>query len=1300
MKDTTSSSGQPPLRLPGVRKGYFTVIICALFALLGMIPQAAQAQLYAGSLSGIVTDPAGAVVVDANVTLTDLGKGIEHRAKSDETGRYLFRALAPATYKLSVEAMGFASVVVPSVTVNVNENATSNVVLKVGQSSETITVQADSTEGVQSEDASNGQVVDRDLIKDLPLIGRDVMDLSFLAPGVSSPSGGTFTPGSSGGNNFISQGSRNGQADIVIDGVSTTNYDQNTGWVDPLYTPSVDAVQEFKVQQSNFGAEFGFSGATVINVVTRSGTNTIHGSAYEYLRNTVLNSEDFFGKQGGVPNPAYHWNDFGGAFGGPIKKDKIFFFFDFEGERQVTPQINVMDLPTDRERAGDFGQLCPNAGGTFNAQGECVTTNSAGIQVVGGPGQIWDPFTYQAGVQHLSTSFVPNNDLSQYTSHGNFWSAAGGLTTSLPGGSGVGNLINPVSKNLFQFLPHATNQNLLKGNTTMAGGNVTNSNQYDAKVDYQITSNDNFSGRWSTNWGNLLAANLFKNDFDSNTQGPVSFITYEGSANYTHTFSSKTLLTVTAGATHAWTYTQGDPVPESTWTSVGLPSSLEFNPNGNVHQAPLITINGYNIEKGSTFGGQGWDVMMYGQDVGGITANLSHVMRNHEIKAGGEVHLHRINFTQWGLPNGSYTYNGAGTAENWAASTSTGGDAWADYMTGWANGWSAVTVPPSPATQNYQYAGFVQDNWKFNHKLTFNVGFRYDLDMPRTERHDRMSTFDPNAPSPIASQVSGVDPTVCPACNNLKGAFEYVGGANSRYPFNVYRGAIGPRFGFAYSVRPSTVIRGGIGLYYDPGKSGAAGVGSGGAGFQNYATQATWTNLGNNSNNIPNYQTILGQPVAAVAPVGKLYGVDTQLGQDFAGIPVKTFNTLPRETTWSLGFQHEFASKTLVDVNYIGKHAEHLYLGGFTNYLDHISASAAANYRSLASTPAGYQQQNSTTAVPNQLSYAIASATQAAGYGEWSNPLGPTTQSEGGNNSAWFPWNGFLPFPQYADGPWGTGGIQNVDPPIAKSNYHGLTVAVSRPMIRGLQFLGNYAAQSSYDNGSSQGNNDYMNPVNTYGVQDPNDLAAEYSRSTFNMGQIAQGTFVYKIPFGKGQQWSTGNGILDDIFGNWQTSGGYRWDSGQPVVLGGGPQKTVPGYGARVNLNAPLKKNAGTQGLFYNGVMHGDYFADPSAVGKPADYADGTAPRALSSINSPGTSNFNLAVDKDFPVKGREGMVFKFRWETYNLFNHVQFGGLNAGAVFDSSGAVEGKTQGQYFGALTSQANSPLIQQVSLRLDF
>jgi hypothetical protein len=1308
---------QPQPLLPRNRRAFLTIFACAILSILSMVPNVARAQLYAGSLSGVVADPTGALVVNAAVTLTDVEKGFTHEDKTDASGRYSFRALPPTVYKLTIVAQGFETEVRPAITVNVNENATANITLKIGQSSETVEVQAGSAEGVDSEDASNGQVVDQSLISALPLVGRAVFDLAFLAPGVSSPAGGTFGGGGQ-ANNFISQGSRNGQADILIDGITTTNYDQNGGWVDPLYTPSVDAVQEFKIQQTNFSAEFGFSGSTVINVVTRSGSNKLHGSAYDYLRNTVFNSNDWFSKQAGEATPAYHWNDFGFTASGPIKKDKIFFFFDYEGHREIYATVKTLDLPTDRERGGDFGQICSNAGGTFNGAGQCSAA----------AGQIWDPYQWATGPnsQHLSTTFVPYNNMATYTSGGNY---AGG--TGLPGG--VGNLINPVTAAIFAgtntngapYIPHAQNQYALHGNYTNSAGNVNNGNQFDAKVDYQISPNDNLSARWSSSWGNSEDANIFNSVFDSNTQGPTTDITYQGSVNYTHTFSSNTLLTATFGATHSWANTAGVHFDS---TTIGVPADVATNPVGHVQTAPSITIGGYAAENNNgNFGGQEYALLLYGQDLGHLEAAISHVIRNHELKAGGEVRLHRINFTQWGIPNGRWDFESSSTAQD-ANNSSSGGDSIASFLTGFSPGWGAMEDPASPATQNYQYAGFVQDNWKVNHKLTVNAGFRYDLDMPRTERHDRMSYFDPTLPSPIASEVSGVDPTVCPACNNLRGAFEYVGHSstpasgslpamttnNSRYPYNVYHGAVGPRLGFAYAIMPTTAIRGGVGIYYDPGKTGAAGTGAGGGGFQGYATQSNWTNYSGSAATgyasvIPDHSAILGQQPSLQTPYNKTEGLYTELGGWLANVPINTYNTLPREFTWSLGFEHEFRSKLLLDADYIGKHGQHLYLGGFTNYADHIPPSMAAAYHA---NPSAYAGNIST---PAALNLAVGNAEAAVGVPNYTNPIAETT------TVGIMPvWAGSLPYPQFSDGNWSEDGIQNVDPPIARSNFHGIVLKLSKPLAQGLQFLVSYTAQQSFDNGSSQGANDYITPTvaavtsssaasGAYGVQDPNAIGAEYSLSQFSIGQIAQGTFVYQIPFGEGRHWSTGSGLLDDIFGNWQTSGSYRWDSGQPLSSGGGGQAALPGYNTRPNMSGQLKKSGGIQGVLVNGVANGNYFQNPQVFTQPADYTDGSAPRNLKGIAAPGTDNFNLAVDKSFPLHFREGMVFKFRWEAFNLFNHVQYAGPNTSPEFCgwttttatcAAGPGNVNLQGSTFGEINSQANSPLIQQVSLRITF
>ena len=1278
----------------GGASGRWRVLLVALLLSVVLLPASALAQLYAGSLQGDVKDSTGALVPGATLTLTDVGKGFVHSTKSDNTGHYAFRNLEPTVYKLEVVQTGFQSELIPTITITVNEAATNNITLKVGQGNEVVDVSSTPGETINTENGETGQLVDRNLISNLPLINRAVFDLAYLAPGVSPPAGGTFGNGSQ-ANNFVSEGSRNAQADILIDGVTTTNYDQNTGFVDPLYTPSVDAVQEFKIQQTNFSAEFGFSGATIVNVITRDGSNTIHGSVYEYLRNTVLNGENYFQKNATVPgpNPPYHKNDFGGTIGGPIIKDKLFYFFDFEGVRQITPQTDTLDLPTAAERTGDFSQLCSTLGGSFNGAGQCSAAN----------GQLWDPYAFSLGAanQHTSTSFIPFNNLATYASHGSYFGVNGLVSQS----GQPGNLLSPVSQAILKYIPLPNNGTSLHGNYVKTGGNVTNSNQYDAKLSYQPGANDNLTGRFSYAFGNSEDANLFGNPFDANTQGPTVDRTYQGAINYTHTFNSKSLLTASLGLTHAYANTAGVAFNS---TQVGIPNDVATNPVKGIQQAVAIGISGYAGENSNAnFGGQPYAVLSYAQDVGQFISTYDRIIGHHDIKVGGEIRLHRINFTQFGITSGLWSFNGSSTAQD-ANNGASGGDSMASFLTGFGAGWDADAAPAQPATQNWQYAMFVQDNWRVTPKLTMNLGFRYDLDMPRTERHDRMSYFDPSIASPYASQVQGVDPSVCPACDNLRGAFEYVGGSNSRYPYNVYYGAVGPRLGFAYALKPATSIRGGFGIYYDPGKTGAAGTGSGAGGFQGYATQTNWAAYGSNAATnynaiIPNYQGILGQdPGGPPAPFGKTQGLATALGTALQNIPVRTFNQLPREYSWSLGIEHQFGPKLLVDIDYIGKHGQNLYLGGFQNYLEHISPATAAAYRT---NPGSYTQSVNP---PLPVCAAVAVATNDTSY---ANPVGQTyTANSSGQvtscTGSYPRYNLFMPYPLYAIGAYGDAGVQNVDPPIARSNYHALTARVVRPMTRGLQLLLTYTAQQSFDNGSSQGTNFYITPENNSGVQDPNDTNAEYALSSYSVGQIAQATAVWSIPYGKGFAHDSHNMLINGVLGNWNVNGTYRWDSGQPieVPLGSGGQATIVGYNSRPNLNGQLKKSAGVQGIELNGVVTGNYFQNPGVFTRPADYADGTSPRTLQGVAAPGTNNFDLSVNKNFPFEFvHEGFTLRARWEAFNVFNHVQYaapGGVSGlGGVAAGAGPIS-TLNGNTFGVITSQANAPFTQQVSLQLSF
>jgi hypothetical protein len=233
---------------------------------------------------------------------------------------------------------------------------------------------------LSTQDSVTGQQVDRALINDLPLVGRAVFDLAFLAPGVIQAPGATFGPSNS-GNNFSSNGGRNAITEVLIDGVAATSYEPNSGINTLLYTPSVDAVQEFKMMQNNYTAEEGFTGNTYINVVLRSGTNAYHGSVYEFLRNDKLDANNFFTNKAGGKLPPLRRNQYGATFGGPIRKDKTFFFVDWEGTREHSGTTHNAGVPSAAMKTGDFGELCARNNGTFNASGICSN----------GDGQLWDP---------------------------------------------------------------------------------------------------------------------------------------------------------------------------------------------------------------------------------------------------------------------------------------------------------------------------------------------------------------------------------------------------------------------------------------------------------------------------------------------------------------------------------------------------------------------------------------------------------------------------------------------------------------------------------------------------------------------------------------------------------------------------------------------------------------------------------------------------------------------------------------------------------------------------------------------
>jgi hypothetical protein len=1174
------------------------IVLCLLVLSLST---AVWAQLYTSTVTGVITDPTGAVIPNAQARLVDEQKGFAFTAASDSTGRYLFRNVPPGSYKLSVLAQGFQPQEQAGITVDINQNVAVNVALQVGATSQTVEITA-AAPVLSTQDAVTGQVVDRRFINDLPLVGRSITDLVVLTPGVTEVDN---TCNLCTANNFISNGSRNATSDILMDGVTTTNFEQNSGILFPLYTPSVDAVEEFVVQESNFSAEYGFTGATVVNMVIRSGTNQFHGAAYDFLRNQIMDANNFFSNAAGLPLPPLKKNIFGGTVGGPIKRNKTFFFFDYEGYRQETLSTFTSGVPSSAERTGNFGELCGLAGGSFSANGMCSAA----------AGQIWDPYTgvYNANLGGPQRSgYVPFDNLTTYMSPG------AGLPRT------PGNLIDPVALKMMQYFPLPN-----IGVGTSAYNQYTNwqgsagaqgiGNQFDIKIDQRFSDKDLLSGRYSRSWSPGPASpNCYGNVADPCTGGPAPGDANLVAINLTHTFSPTMLLTMSYGLARSYVFSEtiaAEPQykglgPVST---LGMPSYM--NASG-IPQIPDIILGNYTSPNGTNLGTQPWSYEREGTETHELLATLNWVKGTHDLKFGFDGRMHRTSYTQPGTPAGYFSYDFTGTSE---FPYSGGGDAMASFMTGVGGpgSWGQYEVPNYVSTQSFQYGGFVQDNWKVNRKLTLNIGLRYDVNTPRSERYNRMNGFDPSVVSPITA----------PGLGTLYGGEIFMSPSN-RNNFGTDYGDIGPRFGFAYQLFNKTVIRGGYGIFYSTDKSGASGTGA--LGWQGYDEVTNWFPL-NPSNGATPYGRLSNPfPNGVLLPPGNSLGLLNDIGLGAAG-PIASIDTPnPNEQSWSFGIQHELPSSILLDVTYVGKKGTHLYFGG----------AGGLNY--LGSQIESYS--------PSQI---------AALNTYVNNPFyGIITNVNSGLSAATYPASQFqLPFPQYTS-------VSGEDPPWANSIYNALQLKAEKRFSHGLQFLATYVWSKSIDDASSTGGAVTWLGGVTH-LADPNDRELERSLSTWDQPSVLQLTYTYELPIGKGKALlGNANAVVNGILGGWQTNGIWRFTDGRPEILYLSGGQSLPTYGAQQpDLTATLQCAS-------SNILN-QYFANPGAVSVPPPFTLGTAARVDAGCRQPGQRNANLSLFKEFLLpRLREGAKLQVRLETYNGLNHPQFSGPNTTVNGGSFGVI------------------------------
>ncbi len=734
-----------------VRRTALAIPVIAMALLSGQRMQAQSG--YEAQIRGTVTDPSGAIVLGARVTLTDVATGIATNTATNEKGIYTLNGLRPGKYNLLIEQAGFQSAEAKDIELTVSQQAVINLSLHLGSTSSSVSV-TESVPMLDTGGATLGTTISGNTTRDIPLYGRSYFPLIFLSGGVTESPGSGPADSYPSGTNFVSNGQRNATAEIRLDGTPTTAPEQGEGGnTNVYYQPSVEVIQEFKVSNNSFSAEFGNNGGTVLNVLVKQGGNRFHGSGWWFGQRSGLDSNDFFSNAAGLPRPNHKHDDYGFMVNGPIKKEKTFFLFDLERVKDASPIQIVATVPTMAERGGDFSQ-------TF--------TNDANGNVV--PNIIYDPRSGPNGARiPFAGNVIPKAALDPI----GLKVAALYPQPNIPGDPDLGT-------NNFRT-------NVL---------NTSQGYQLDAKVDQQFTAKQRGSVRYSRLRSNQDTPTVFG---DSNWNDGVHYSTtvHNVGANYDWTISPTLLLQLRAGLDRVEAPGQSR---YPSFDTVGFPSILDAN---GLTRMPAITMDDGPYAGLFT---QCCVDTAFAHTLFNYSSSMSWVHGAHSIRFGGEQRLFYNNFGQPDSATGTFHFSQINTANDPFAGDVTAGNAIASLLVGYGSNASGITIRPNVADKSTENAFYVQDDWKISPKLTVNLGLRYEWSTPYTERYNREQFADFTGNSGIV--VPGLPLTSGP----LLGTTMFPTSSNRSIP--VDRNNFAPRLGIAFAPNDKTVLRGGAGIYY------------------------------------------------------------------------------------------------------------------------------------------------------------------------------------------------------------------------------------------------------------------------------------------------------------------------------------------------------------------------------------------------------------------------------------------------------------------------------------------------------
>jgi Carboxypeptidase regulatory-like domain/TonB-dependent Receptor Plug Domain len=851
-----------------------------------------MAQVTTGSILGSVHDATGAVVPGATVTITDTGKGTVTRVQTDSEGSYSVGFLIPGTYDVSIEMTGFKRSVSNNIVVDIDQKARVDFALQTGGVTETIEVNT-TAPLIRLDSSELGDVVGKTQIQNLPLNGRNFVQLTYLVPGVTAGQAGENIGGSSSFNpraasNFNSLGSQANSNGYLVDGIIDNEYTFNTVMVQP----SVESIAEFKVLTGSFSAEFG-SGAGIMAVSTRSGSNALHGEVFLYLRNSVADARNYFSQVGVTAKPAYRRGQYGGAIGGAILKDKLFYFADYYGQSSLKGITNLNSVPTAAVRIGDFSAA---------------------------PFKIYDPLTAVAGVNSSGVAGVFRQQ---------FMGCDGAHPNVI-----CPNRISQVGLNVASIYPLPQTSAFTNNYTSTANQTIVD-NGGNTRIDFHPTERDSAFGRFSyerfvQSSPNPLTGGqgtcCLPSDPTQAKQfdlGPyvaglqnITLIAQGLSLNETHLFSHTLFNEFRTGYVRTNPFTTQSDFGHNAATGLGIQG---LNISQYTTGIPNFTIgsacgNEYTCLQGGTAflpaNPRQTDIQ--------FEDSLSWTKATHQLKGGFRwVRVYASPFTNT-FTRGGLTFNDNYT--NSGSVSPTGGNGLASILLGLPN---SVTrnflIKPYYITNN-NYTGFIQDDWKVNPRLTLNLGVRYDVFTPDIEKNNQLANFDFTQNVFIFAGVNGVGRTA---------------GVRTRH------GNVGPRFGFAYDLngKGTTVIRGGFGIayFYSP-FSASDELGQNppftvsqtitAAAATPLPVQFSPANLCSASNTSSSCQPILSNPFpqgATTIPLATLMNTAALNAASPAPAIVghSVSNPTPSQQTYTFGVEHQMLGG-LFEVAYAGSHTLHL----------------------------------------------------------------------------------------------------------------------------------------------------------------------------------------------------------------------------------------------------------------------------------------------------------------------------------------------------------------------------------------